>query len=279
MIKYLRLRELHLGVRGDILSLSFLVMHILYLDESGIHAEASYFILAGLAVFEREIHWYAQDLDALQNRYFPGVPEPIEFHASALRARTPEEAPEPFERLSREELRQLLSDIYNIIRTRRGVLFAVAIEKEWCITEEPYERAFEDLTSRFDLYLRRINAQHQAQHQDEERGIIAVAESSYRRNLEILGERFRGGSTRWGQIRTIADVPFFLPAKNTRLLQLADFCANAVYGRYNSGLTRDFDVIAPRFDREGGRIHGLVHLTNDHDCQCMACLSRQAPLL
>lgn len=250
-------------------------MHVLYLDESGVHAEASYFVLAGLAVFEREIYWYAQALDALQNKYFPGIVEPVEFHASALRARTPEDAPEPFNSLTRAQLRQLLHDIYQIIRTRRGVLFGTAIEKEWCTTEEPYERAFEDLASRFDLYLRRLNAQRQ----EEERGIIAVAESSYRRNLEILGERFRGGSTRWGQIRTLADVPFFLPAKNTRLLQFADFCANAIYGRYNSGLTGDFDVIAPRFDREAGRIHGLAHLTTDHECQCMACLSRQAPLL
>ena len=29
-------------------------MYILYLDESGAHSEASYFVLAGLAVFERE---------------------------------------------------------------------------------------------------------------------------------------------------------------------------------------------------------------------------------
>lgn len=250
-------------------------MHVLYLDESGVHAEASYFVLAGLAVFEREIYWYAQDLDALQARYFPDVEEPVEFHASALRVTAPEDVSEPFNRLSREQLRALLSDIYQVIRNRRGVLFGVAIEKAWRPSEEPYDRAFEDLTSRFDLYLRRINAQRG----EEERGIIVVAESSYRRNLEILGERFRGGSTRWGQIRTLADVPFFLPARNTRLLQLADFCANAIYGRYNSGLTRDFDTIAPRFDREGGRIHGLLHLSRDQECQCMACLSRQLPML
>lgn len=251
-------------------------MHILYLDEAGTHREASYFVLAGLAVFEREIYWYAQDLDALQKRYFPNIDNPIEVHASILHTPTSEGIPEPFDRLSKEQRRQLLSDVYQIIRARRGVIFGVAIEKSWCANEEPYERAFEDLTSRFDLYLRRLNALSAG---EEQRGIIAVAESSYRRNLEILGERFRGGSTRWGQIRTLADVPFFLPAKNTRLLQLADFCANAIYSRYNSGLTRDFDIIAPRFDREQGRIHGLAHLTRDYECQCMACLSRQAPML
>ena len=251
-------------------------MYILYLDESGVHREASYFVLAGLAVFEREIYWYAQDLDALQKRYFPTISEPIEFHASILRQAKTEEMPEPFNQLQSGQQRDLISDIYQIIRARRGFLFGIAIEKAWCVNEDPYERAFEDLTSRFDLFLKRKNTQTD---EGEQRGIIAAAESSYRRNLEVLGEKFRGGSTRWGQLRTISDVPFFLPAKNTRLLQLADFCANAIFGRYNSGLTRDFDIIAPRFDREQGRIHGLAHLTRDHECQCMACLSRQAPLL
>lgn len=241
-----RLGELHLGVREEFLFLSFFFVYILYLDESGFHAEAQYFVLSGIAVFEREIYWYAQDLDALQKRYFPDIAEPIEFHASLLRAQ-PDKVPEPFNQLPVEQRRNLLADIYQVIRARRGVLFGIAIEKAWCTTEEPYSRAFEDVTSRFDLFLRRVNAQAGEQ---EQRGVLAIAESSYRRNLEILGERFRGGSTRWGQIRTIADVPFFLPAKNTRLLQLADFCANAVYGRYNSGLARDFDIIAPRFDRE-----------------------------
>lgn len=250
-------------------------MYILYLDESGTHEEATYFVLAGLAAFEREIYWYAQDLDALQQRYFPNIQESIEFHASSLLARDDSSVPEPFNQLSREQRRQLLFEIYQIIRNRRGILFGVAIEKAWCVKEDPYARAFEDLTSRFDLFLRRYNSETG----EEQRGLLAVAESSYTRNLEILGERFRGGSTRWGQIRTIADVPFFLPAKNTRMLQLADFCANAIYGRYNSGLTRNFDIIATRFDRDQGRIHGLVHLTKDHQCQCMACLSRQGPLL
>jgi hypothetical protein len=250
-------------------------MYILYLDESGVNSDASYFVLAGLAVFEREIYWYAQDLDSLQKKYFPDIDYPIEFHASPLRQGDSNKVPEPFNRLTFPERRQLIRDVYQIIRSRRGVLFGVAIEKAWCIREEPYERAFEDLTSRFDLFLRRINA---TAGEYEQRGIIAVAESSYRRNLEILGERFRGGSTRWGQLRSISDVPFFLPAKNTRLLQMADFCANAIFGRYNSGLSSDFDIIAPRFDREESRIHGIVHLTRDHECQCLACLTRQATM-
>jgi len=62
-------------------------MYILYLDESGTTQQASHFVLAGLAVFEREIFWFSQELDALQRQYFPQSAEPILFHAHALHVR------------------------------------------------------------------------------------------------------------------------------------------------------------------------------------------------
>jgi len=70
---------------GFVSSASFF-MYVLYLDEAGTHAEAKYLTLAGLAVFEREIHWFAQDVDGLQKKYLPDVNEPIEFHCAPLRA-------------------------------------------------------------------------------------------------------------------------------------------------------------------------------------------------
>ena len=63
--------------------------------------------------------------------------------------------------------------------------------------------------------------------------------------------------------------------RDTRLLQYADFCANAIYGNYNSGLSRDFQRIAHKFDRDSGVLHGLAHLTTDSLCSCLACFSRQ----
>lgn len=247
-------------------------MYILYLDESGVHAGAKTFVLAGLAVFEREIHWFTQDVENVQKKYFPAITDPIEFHVAQLR-RPEASIPEPFKSLTIEQRRGLIEEIYQIIRKRRGVLFAAAIEKSR-IHEDPYERAFEELTSRFDLFLRRYNVQAATEGREEHRGLIVVAESSYRDRLEVLGRKFRGGATRWGAIRALAEVPFFVPASNTRLLQLADFCANAIYGRYNGGYTRDFDIIAPRFDRENNRIHGLTHLCSDDECQCPGCFSR-----
>ena len=118
-------------------------MYILYLDESGTHGEASYFILAGLAVFEREIHWFTQDLELLQKEYFPQETEPVFFHAAPLRSRASDSVVHPWDQLSVEQRRNLKDRVYDVIASRRAVLFACAVEKEFALlrNEDPYERA------------------------------------------------------------------------------------------------------------------------------------------
>ena len=217
-------------------------MYVLYLDESGTHAEASYFVLAGLAVFEREIHWFGQDLELLQREYFPQESEPVYFHASRLRVRSGEEVENPWGQLTREQRIELKDRIYDVFRNRRGVLFACAVEKRYAEIrdEDPYERGFEDLMSRFDMFMGRTNQLLVAEGKEEQRGMVVLAQSSYDKTLSLLAGRLRERGTRWGSLHNITDVPLFAPARDTRLLQFADFCANAVYGRYHSGLARDF---------------------------------------
>ena len=91
-------------------------MYVLYLDESGTHGEASYFVLAGLAVFEREIHWFSQDLEALQTDYFPEETTPIFFHASKLRTREGEKVEPPWDKLTREQKITVKNRVYEVIR-------------------------------------------------------------------------------------------------------------------------------------------------------------------
>lgn len=252
-------------------------MYILYLDESGTHGEASYFVLAGLAVFEREIHWFSQDLDSLQDEYFPDRTEPIFFHARWLRVLSNNQLEEPWNGLALDQRHQLKNKVYDIIRNRRGVLFGCAVEKKYAQLrrEDPYERAFEDLISRFDLYLTHVNRLASEEDREEQRGLVVLAQSSYEKTIALLAQRLQQFGTRWRLLRNVTDVPYFAPARDTRLLQYADFCANAIYGRYHGKLTGDFDRIAGKFDSDGGVIHGLVHLSTDSECSCIACFSRR----
>ena len=241
-------------------------------------------MLAGLAVFEREIHWYTQDLDRIQTQYFPEEIGPIFFHASQLRALEGQGVPKPWDRLTVEQRRQAKNQVYSVIRTRQGVLFGCAVEKRFgqLRQEDSYERAFEDLVRRFDLFMSRMNRTAAQEGKEEQRGLLVLAESRYERTISLLAQRLHEKGTRWGQLHNVTDIPYFAPAKDTRMLQYADFCSNAIYGRYHAGLTRDFDAIAPKFDQDSGVLHGLAHLTTDLSCVCIACYSRrgrQQPLI
>ena len=108
-------------------------LHILYLDESGTTSEASCFVLAGLAVFEQDIYFYSQEMDILQNQYFPEVTEPILFHATKLRVPDNTKLEEPLCRIKRDKRIELKDKIFNIISTKHGVLFGCVIDKRFTI--------------------------------------------------------------------------------------------------------------------------------------------------
>ncbi|MEP7244687.1 MAG: DUF3800 domain-containing protein [Gammaproteobacteria bacterium] len=62
-------------------------MYLLYLDESGNENGPAdrFFVLGGIALFERQIYFLAKAIDAVQEKYFPDHP-PITFHASEIRS-------------------------------------------------------------------------------------------------------------------------------------------------------------------------------------------------
>lgn len=97
-------------------------MHIIYLDESGTHG-ARHFVLVGLAVFERETYFLAQELERLQRQYFPDYSRPINLHASELGA-SDETVKAPYNELSASRRLELLRDVYPII-ARLGAAFSV----------------------------------------------------------------------------------------------------------------------------------------------------------
>jgi hypothetical protein len=246
-------------------------MYLLYLDESG-QQHGRYFVLAGAAVFERQPFWIAEKLTGLQTKYFPDVEAPIEFHASAVRSMQGQ----PWNKLSREQSRELLDTVYGVIAAADLTLFGVAVERDWLRSrgeEDEYAFAFESITQRFDEFLKRKFREDS----NRQRGIIIVAQSEFQRRIETLAQRIiKDGGTRWGELRNLAEIPLFTSAANSRMLQVADFCANAVYGRYESGYARQFDRIAPKFDQAEGQYCGLSHFSREYEtCTCPACLSRR----
>ena len=62
-------------------------MYLLYLDESGNENDPvdRFFVLGGIALFERQTFFLAKALEAVQDKYFPNR-QPIPFHASEIRS-------------------------------------------------------------------------------------------------------------------------------------------------------------------------------------------------
>ena len=148
--------------------------------------------------------------------------------------------------------------------------FAVAVDKHETLENDPVEYAFEEMCNRFNLFLARLHRDGNTQ-----RGLIVIDKWSYEDALQKLARRFREDGTRWGKLRNMAEVPLFVNSTASRLIQIADLLAWAVWRRYEFKDTRYFDRIVGRFDKDGGVLHGLVHHTSPADeCRCPACLSR-----
>ena len=133
------------------------------------------------------------------------------------------------------------------------------------------EVAFEDLCSRLDRYLQRLRAGG-----DKQRGLVILDKSARETTLQQMSVGIRTLGTRWGVFRHMADTPLFVDSRASRVMQLADHVAYAVFRLYQSADTQYLDRIGHKFDSEDRIVHGLAHKEiGNPRCTCIACLSRR----
>lgn len=136
-------------------------MHLLYVDESGSVSDPAqqYFVLVGVSVFERKTHWIEQNLNEIAKQFSLQDPHAIELHGSPMRSgREGWKIFSLADRLTaiKEALKVGIADYHS-----KGVsLFGVVIRKQAFTGEDPIEYAFEQLSSRFDLFLKRRHNKH-----------------------------------------------------------------------------------------------------------------------
>jgi hypothetical protein len=235
-------------------------MYILYLDDAGSapNPRENTLVLGGVLVYERHTYWFAQQLDTLAAKIDPVNPRSVEFHASEIfSGRNP-----PWNRFPKKEERiNIIKDVLRIVARsyQRNSAFACIIHKPSFRRSDLMEMAFEDLCSRFNLHLARVYATTKEQN----KGLIVLDESSYETSLQKMATDFRCSGTRYGNIRDLAEVPLFVNSKASRLIQIADHIAYAVFRRYEAGDTSYLDLILQKFDSESGVLHGLVHKTSE----------------
>lgn len=253
------------------ISITIIAVHLLYLDDAGSakNPNERYLVLGGVAVFEAQAHWVTTELDKLATAFHPADPAALEFHASEIFSGRSA----PWDGLSKEQRKEAIRQVLRVLPRAYDSCraFACAIHKASFPGRDPMELAFEDLCSRFDIYLNALSVDR-----DRQRGLIILDESSYETSLQSLARRFRRLGTQWGVIRNLVDTPMFINSKASRIVQLADHVAYATFRRYESGDASYFDIVASRFYEAQGIIHGLCHKqTIDMNCMCPACLSRR----
>lgn len=248
-------------------------MYLLYVDESGgddPHASDDHFVLAGIAAFERVPFHLSADVDQVQRRVLPDIPELVELRASAIWNGNGE----PWSSLPRETRKQLLREVYGLLRQpRKGVtLFGIVMRKADFPGQSPIERTCEEMAGHFDAYLSEIERTTQ----EKQRGLMIFDKSRHEKTVQALINEYRTTGASFGKVKHLADAPLFTDSKITRMLQLADFVAYALYRRYEKSDSTFFDMIIGNFCQQGGVIHGLFHLnTGYRDCYCPACHSRR----
>jgi len=226
-------------------------MHLLYADESGTTSDPKqiFFVLAGVSIFETQGYWMNNELDKIAARFNPADPISVELHGSPMvngrgfwrQFKLPDRI-----KAIKDALRVLTSSHPS------NRVFACVVRKSLVTPKDPVELAFEQLSSRFDYFLRRLHKQNNIQ-----RGIIIFDKSTYETTIQNLATDFKTIGHSWDVIRNLAEVPLFIDSKASRLIQIADLIAYSIFRNYEHTDAQFFSIFTERLDRHEGQIHGL----------------------
>ncbi|MTW16385.1 DUF3800 domain-containing protein [Rhodoplanes serenus] len=244
-------------------------MYLLYLDDSGSSNNTAdrHIILAGVALFERQPHWLCERLDQIAHRIWPDNPSGIEFRGGDILS-----GRKHWRGVGKDDRLRAYKEALQILASSKQVhLFGAAVHRAAVSPDDPMERAFEQVCNRFDKFLGRLHRRDNTQ-----RGLIILDKSTYETSLQGLARNFRTVGHRWGKLYNLAEVPLFVDSRATRMVQYADMVAYAVRRYFENGDAVLFDIIAPRFDSEGGVVHGLTHLKPSiQPCHCFCCKQKR----
>lgn len=249
-------------------------MYLLYVDESGDPGPAGspYLVLGGAAIFEGKWLELERQLRGLVDHHFPIGPKPTEIHLADLRKGKKE-----FHSLTPVQRQSLLDDFCRLPTNFRGaelVMFSVVVDKSYWFANHPgkngddlYAEMFEDLSSRFDLFLQR---QHSRQRRNKGIIIADPHKSSLSDALKANLQVHRAHGNRWMRLRNLVETVFFLPSNESPGIQLADLAAHSLWRLVTAGDASLASAIWSVFDREPfdstrnpGKWHGIKYIGDD----------------
>jgi hypothetical protein len=134
------------------------------------------------------------------------------------------------------------------------------------------EQAFEQVVSRFQLYLVNIEAAGGPRNYGL---LVHDNNQSVAKKHTELTRHFHQQGTLWGGVDRIIETPMFVDSKLTRMVQIADLCAYALRRFAENGEIDLFGRIFKRADRAGVRTVGVRHFSR-MTCVCTICAAHRA---
>lgn len=227
-------------------------MYLLYLDDAGSVGNASerYFVLAGVALFERQTWFLEKALDDVASSVAHPEPKKLELHGNEIAS-----GRKFWRSIEKVERRRVIGSGLEAVRKLHGRtrLFGAVVDKRAVAPADAVEIAFEEVASRFDRFLLRLHRGGKT-----ERGLIVLDKSTMETRLQALATEFRLVGHSSGKLTNLADVPFFVDSAASRLVQYADLVAYALWRNFERNDPDFFHAIENLFDVEGGVTHGLA---------------------
>ena len=225
-------------------------MFLLYADESGTPGgpDQEHFVLAGVSVFERSAHWLSLELDKIAETFNPQDPDSVELHGAPMFA-----GRKFWRKFEKEDRLEAIKKALRLIDGSKYRIFASVVRKGAISPDDPVHYTFQQIVTRFDHFL----AREHVHFQNTQRGLILFDKSSEEAPIQALATEFKVDGHEWGRLRNMAEVPAFIDSEATRLIQLADLVAYALFRKYEKGDDQFFNIIERKFDYFGGVQHGL----------------------
>jgi len=248
-------------------------MYLLFLDASG-HSEFpppygrgkdTYYVLAGLAI--KADRWFEAytGLNQLCREYFPSCWSGIEVHYGDLINKRG-----VWDRLTDKQRKEFADEVFKLIFQIEPTLFGIVINKvrhfeAYKEPESPRQLAVRFMVPRFSKFLQR----------KEELGLMVYDSETITTDRPLREFLTRGRlhgvvrAANWdfnpdamfqtqNRLEGIIETIFFLESKNSPGIQLTDFCAYAIWSKYERSNGNRFKEIYDLFDRADGKVYGLL---------------------
>ena len=219
-------------------------MFFLYVDESGNpdRLQQQHFILAGVTVFERKTRVLSKRMEEIAQSF-----DQYGLGAEELHGYPMWNGRYAWGKIQTKARRGAIADALRLIDGDHYRIFASVVRKEAIAPEDPVRATLKQVIGMFDRFL----ARRFPRCDNPQRGLLVCDKSRAEESIQAWckPEVHQSGN--------MAEVPLFADSKATRLIQLADLVAYALFRKYEKKDDSLYKIIEHKFDASGGIRHGL----------------------